>query len=332
MNRRFRWVFLVLFLAGLLVRCDNDVEVLAPPANRTLIYALWSVHDSFPLIRIERSFMNPGQSAEDVAKIRDSIYYNHPISVHVEAWKDSTLEQTVSFVPFTDSTKDSGIFHYPDQPLYRPEHPFTLQTDRTYRLSVKVREDAPTVSATTPIVGPISPVTPRPLSPFNLIMFNSKGKFLLTWYSGRNAAYYDVWTLLYITEYYPNGDSQYVQLRWPLLRRLRTQSNTRHAYPITSESFYRQLALHLKEDSLINRRFNKITFYFRGVEKQAYYYTLLNQPSASVNQPDTFYTNVANGIGLFSSATLDSIPAFLDPKMQDSLRFNPITDPLNFLP
>ncbi len=329
-NRRFLLFFYG--VAFLIAGCSNDVEVLAPPANRTIVYALWSAHDSLPPVRIQRSFLNPDQSVQDVAKIRDSIYYNHPISVHVEEWQDTTLLRVVSFSPLTDSGKDAGIFHYPDQPLYRPDQPLVLSPKRTYRLTVKVGEDAPTVSATTAIVGPISPVIPQPISPFNLMRFNGKGKFLVTWYAGANATYYDVWTLIYITEYRRGGDSQQVMLRWPLLRRLRSGPNTRHSYPLVSESFFRFLALHLEADSLITRRFNKMTFYFRGIEQQAYYYLLLNRPSASVNQPDTFYTNVDHGIGLFSSATLDSIETYLHSSVKDSLRFNPIVAPLNFLP
>ncbi len=310
--------------------CDNSIDILAPKQERPIVYALWSVHDSLPRIRIQRTFLNPNQDAHEVAKHPDSIYYSHPISVTVEEWKNDALQQVISFTEYKDFAKDSGIFHYPYLPIYRPASAVQLDAEAEYVLKVKVGERLPTVKARTPLVGSASFLNPRPASPPSEFRFSMLNTYVISWFPAKHAYYYDLWVIYNILEI-RGIDTQHLRLRIPLLRMTPSRPNQRMSYVLTAESFYRDIRQHLTIDSTITRRFGNAIFYYRGVEQQAYYYEILNSTTQGINQTDTFYTNIQNGIGLFSSATVDSVLTVPFIGVLDSLRLNPTMKPYNFI-
>ncbi len=326
--RQMRWL---LWGLGLWIgfSCDNTLDVLAPKQERPIIYAVWSVHDSLPAVRVQRTFLNPGQDVREVAQNPDSIYYTEPIQVFAEEWKNGVLQRTIRFRQYADSSKDSGTFYYPHQPLYRPEAPIQLDAEAEYVLKVKVGEQLPTAEARTRLVGPVGFLNPRPMDPPIEFRFSTRQTYVVSWFSADNAHYYDLWMTFSIREI-RGGDTQWIRFRVPLLRMTTAQPGQRLSYVLTLEDFYYHLTQNLTIDSTVRRYFGALTFGFRGVEKQHYYYERLNGTSQSINQTDTFYTNIKNGLGLFSSATIDSAVVKPSLAVRDSLRLNPLLQPYNF--
>ena len=61
-------------------------------------------------------------------------------------------------------------------------------------------------------------------------------------------------------------------------------------------------------------------------------YLNVNQPSNTVAQERPQYTNIENGLGLFSSRNSITRTKYIDDFTVDTLRRNPLTEEMNWLP
>ncbi len=68
-------LLLLLPLGLLLSACSNDFEVTAPWKEIPIVYGILSPQDTAHYLRIEKAFLDPNQSALEVAQIADSLYY-----------------------------------------------------------------------------------------------------------------------------------------------------------------------------------------------------------------------------------------------------------------
>ncbi len=102
--------------------CSNEVDVIGVWKDIPVVYAILSNDDSINYIRIERAYLPPNQSAYDVAKIADSLYFDTS-EVKVSLFKVVNTDTVpwpvpLEFVNLSDEgiTRDSGIFA--DDPAY----------------------------------------------------------------------------------------------------------------------------------------------------------------------------------------------------------------------
>lgn len=122
--------FVVAFLLGIVLctqySCSNEIEVIGVWKDIPVVYGVISSQDSVHYIRVERAYLPPNQSALDVAKIPDSLYFD-PNEVDVEMYfitgSDDTLLWPRPFVRVNLAdegiVRDSGIFQHNPSYAYK---------------------------------------------------------------------------------------------------------------------------------------------------------------------------------------------------------------------
>ena len=168
--------------------CDDSFVVNADWKDITIIYGLLNTNDSINYIKINKAFLNENTNAIELAKIVDSIYYKDSITVLLEEWNGPLLVRNIYLTKEYDTTKDSGIFAYPGQYLYRTPV-IKLNINYLYKLLVKNPQTGKEIRSETTLVGNIGTNLP---SPNGQVTFKPDNQVDVRWYAGKNAYFYDL--------------------------------------------------------------------------------------------------------------------------------------------
>jgi len=169
------------FALLLFSNCDDKFVVNAAWKDITIIYGLLNQNDTINYIKINKAFLNENTSAIELAKVTDSLYYKDSIMVLLEEWNGSNLVRNIYLSKEFDNTKDSGIFAYPGQYLYKT--PVTkLNVNYHYKLVVKNLQSGKEMRSQTNLVGNIDPYLPLQNGQ---ITFRPDNQFDVQWYTGK---------------------------------------------------------------------------------------------------------------------------------------------------
>ena len=165
--RYLKVVFLLLLPMTLFFSCDSKLQVNANWKDITVVYGLLNQNDTVHYLKITKAFLGEG-NALMFATIPDSSNYPDKLDVKVEGWEknnqyDSTLKQTIQFDTVTIANKDSGIFYYPLQLVYKSVGFVHLNQNYIYKLNIKRKSTGKEITAQTPLVNKITSIDqPKP--------------------------------------------------------------------------------------------------------------------------------------------------------------------------
>ncbi|MCX6351265.1 MAG: DUF4249 family protein [Bacteroidetes bacterium] len=336
-------------LASGFYACKTDFDVNEKWKEIDIVYGLLSSKDSFlnnndypydsvQYVRVSKAFLNNNSSALDIAKNPDSLYHKDPINVVLDEYqignptpsKSFTLEKDISIA------KDSGLFAYPSQVLYRTPKGFKLNTQMEYKIRVNNPKTGVNVSAKTKVIAATKPGRTLQFRPV-FFWSNDDTKDGITWKSAPNARFYDVSYVFHITEY--NKQTKLplktFDLKWPLLTTQLTNSldgNEDNSIYTSGKEFFNFVARSIPVNDNVIRRFTKkVDLWIEAGGDDIYYYIQVNQPSIGIVQKKPEYTNIENGYGIFSAraSTLMSLP--MSTETIDSLGTAKLTAKLNFV-
>ena len=331
--------FVFLGLASLLNSCKNDLQVNAPWKDTTIIFGLLNKGDSIQYIRISKAFLGEG-NALDFAKDIDSLYYKTTdIDVKMEEYKNGLLTETYVLTADSSIDKDPGIFNSPKQLLYT----FStfginsLDVNASYKLVVKNNKTGNEVSATTNLVA--KPLITKPgFNETDLRLYPS-GKTAFKWNASKNGYLYEAFIRFLYKEIKPDApnDTAYKFVELNLGRQTSifqegTTANILEA-DIENKNIYQALFSFIPQATAENPaiRFpSGLEFIVNATTNEMNTYISVNQPSNTITQERPQYTNITNGIGIFSSrGSVSKFLPFRDFTL-DSLQSSPITIGLNF--
>ncbi|MCH2045556.1 MAG: hypothetical protein MK212_15675 [Saprospiraceae bacterium] len=92
--------------------CSNKLDVIGTWEDLPVIYGLLNpVEDSVTYIRVEKAFLPPDQSANEVAQLPDSIYYN-PNDIDVLLFENDVLVDTMKWTDLSAAgiVREDGVF------------------------------------------------------------------------------------------------------------------------------------------------------------------------------------------------------------------------------
>ena len=327
----------MLFLMLTLVSCDDDFVINAEWADITVVYGLLnpSAPDSVNYIRINRAFVNEDNDALMLAQEPDSINYKDSLYVVLQMWKNGVYlsgnDIVLTKVPNED--KDSGIFSNKDQYLYATPSHTPLDPTAIYKLKIKNTVTGKEVSSEAAIVGNMISEFPRV---GNKITITSKNDLDFVWYSGANAYFYDFNAIIYYNEYPRTKPDQKVTktINWPLGKSMKTKNiegNDEMKLTVTGISFYQLLKDNIAIDSDIDREFLKIEFVYSAGGEEIFNYINVNKPSIGTVQKKPEYSNITNGLGVFSSRNKNVIGMQITPTTLSEIQSNDLTIDLNFI-
>ena len=308
MKRNFCRLLLFIYFFSVLTACETDFEVNAPWKDITIVYGLISQNDSVHYIKVNKAFLGDG-NALDYAAIADSSSYGDKIEVTIiEKGLNGSIR---SFICDTTTVynKEPGIFYYPEQVVYKAAFkvPSNLEAQQyTYTVEVKNKITGKIVNAVTPLVKDFVIETPRPGQ--QSIDFISESNQKIKWISAKDGRRYNVTIRFWFDEVVNLYDTTQRYIDWDFnsVKSGSVNGNEPMEIIYAPLDFY-PVCVNLipykdaQQESLVTSRLvDRAEFRFAVAGDELNTYMEVNEPSSGIVQEKPEYTNIENGIGLFS--------------------------------
>jgi len=343
--------FVIILILGSLIfsSCDSKLDVNAEWKDITVVYGLLNQNDSVHYLKITKAFLGPG-NALSFAKIEDSSNYQGKLEVRIEGWEknsqyDSSLKQSIYFDTITINNKEAGdsIFYYPSQLVYKSVGTEKLNSNYIYKLFIKDNRTGKEITAKTPLVQKMTEISkPQPAPAKASFILGTKNQ--VVWYSVAGGKRYQfVARFHYLETLESTTKAKYID--WIIFNDLKTD-NTKGGEELTrsysSDVFYTMIGngIHrnIKEENLsgnYTRVAYKMEYIFTVAADDLNTYMEVTEPSYTVVQEKPPFTNIVNGIGIFSARydnTKDHpiIQVTFSQQTLDELKVNPNTFDLGF--
>jgi hypothetical protein len=321
----------LIFLLPFLYSCSNKLDVNAEWKDITVVYGLINQNDSIHYVKITKAFLGEGD-ALSFAQIADSSNYPDKLDVKIEEWRftsstDSSLHHTYQLDTTYITNKDSGVFYYPTQLVYY----FKAQLDTvyTYKLIITNKNSGKLVTAQTKLIQEFLITNPREIGLANILPAK---KVLLDFNSAVNGRRYQLNIRLTYDEYRKHGTIDTIRnnsVTWVAFDNWISASltgNTPMSPLVYGDGLYSTMSKNLTKvyTTDTTRHATSVDFIFTVATDDLNTYMNVTAPSNSIVQERPAFTNIINGIGLFTSRydnTKDS-PRHLgiSQLMQDSIK------------
>lgn len=336
MKKRITFLFAIAFLFH---SCSTDFDLTSNWKDITIVYGLLDKNpiDNYNYLRIEKAFLDPTTNALSIAKIPDSLYYDS-LTVNLQEFKNGVLTNTILLERINGNsigmTKDTGVFASTPNILYRTN--YQIDSSKHYKIIISKADNKSLVTSETDIVSDI--ILTKPIGTQKISFFPGS-KYSLEWKSAKNGKIYDLVFRFHYKEYLSSNNSfiKNDSVDWVIFRNKLSDNvnggNTLN-FSIPSNDFYAYMSSAINDNADVYRVAGKVDFLFSigGSEFYNYYQVNLAQTGLTQGQSLPIYTNVENGLGLFSSRDYKKyFDIELDGKTIDSLSCLSKTAHLNFL-
>jgi hypothetical protein len=307
--------------------CETDFDTTAPYKDITIIYGLLDSKDSMQYIKINKAYLAEN-NVISYAAMEDSNSYPFPLDVWVEEWLNGDSIRSYYFDTTTIYNKEPGQFYNPEQVIYRwqkPEQPFKIQyiieglndtigieyfwlnDQSTYKLNIRNPKTGKSISAETFIVEDFD-ITRPGFASFIRFVEEPVNPKQFSWENATNSGMYD-FELRFNYRELNFGSSDTLDKYIVLVKQ------SIHTEPSTNElsvyywdyNFYaacRNLIPYTdpaKENQVKERYTGTVEVIVSAAETQFSLYMQVYEPSTSIVQEKPNYTNIENGLGIFSS-------------------------------
>ena len=303
-------------MAGTMLGCSTDLDILAPYKDVTIVYGLLNMRDSVHYVKINKAFLGEG-NAFDYALIPDSSEYGEGDITYAKIFKKQNGIRVDSF-PLRDTILNNrlpGTFYYPEQRLYyfvenqtynlpQSQVQVFLEQNSDYELDLEVRGTR--ITAQTSIVNDFSifatvqdpGVEVALMSPTG----NGYGSYQVRWTSNRDGKRYEA-----------SYRFNYLEIRGSdttaksLTQRIGTRVSLDSQVPeqmgifIDGESFFSAIANAVPNDPGVTKRiFTGLDFLISVANDEFHTFLTLSEPISGIVEDRPEYSNVENALGIFA--------------------------------
>ncbi len=329
---------LYIFAASLTLfsACSTDLDVNGDWKETMVVYGLLDQSQPKQYIKINKAFLGEGNALE-FAQVKDSVQYANSLVVKLKRVSDGT-EYTLS--PDNSIPKESGVFYSADQAnaIYSAAVPLVATSE--YKLIVRNSETGQEVTAQTPLVYDFAYTSPNAASPsfYFVLPNNDNFPFKVQWSSAKNARLYQlVIRFNYIDSTTTGNDTTYLDWALPTKKTQGLTGGEQLEYSFRGQDYLSYIGNKLcnsctQPSNLIARKVLKTDLIMVSAADDLNTFIEVNVPSTGIIQTKPEFTNISNGLGLFSSRmykTPFSRP--LEKNTLDSLACGRYTKRLKFL-
>jgi hypothetical protein len=327
-------LMLLVILAILLASCNKDLNVNADWQDVTVVYALLNQEETIHYVKITKAFLGPGDAMQ-FATVPDSSNYPDKLEVTLEEYNGSILLRTFLCDTTTIPNKDSGIFYYPDQLVYYTEG--QLNENYLYKLNIRNKTSNKEITSQTILVNDFTVEKPQ-ASP-QQITFKPGQNTEVKWIPAEGGKRYQLTIRFYYLETLISNPSQseLKYLDWLIFNDIKIdyplppEQPLPYSFYIGGEAFYAFVGSKIPVNPAVTRAARYFNYYFTVGAEDLDTYMEVTEPSLSIVQERPPFSNIVNGIGLFSSRYINTIDSLEPSKVtKDELKVNPYTSQLGF--
>lgn len=300
-DQRFRLfpVLIFVFSISIFNSCETDFEINDEWSDITVVYGLLDPSETTSYLRINKAFL--GGNVLEMAQIPDSSSYMGNIDVKIEVFNQSNLVQTITFDTMTIGNKVPGIFYNPYQLVYKADIDFTQFPDGyIYKLNITNKTSGKEISSQTELVSNFDITKPQSGSKAAFTSTNPKE---FSWRSGKNGRRFEP---MIVFHYY-----EVPALTFDTIEKVISYGLTplKSQYLVGGEEmktyygneFFTIVENNLDKNFQGTRLAGKVDFIVSAGADDFSTYMDVNSSSGSIVQERPEFTNIENGLGLFSS-------------------------------
>ncbi|MFM7217396.1 MAG: DUF4249 family protein [Bacteroidota bacterium] len=331
MKSRLRWLLLACLP---LVGCSEEIDLTAPYEETAVVFGLINPLDTVQYVRISKAFLGEG-NVYVMAQQSDSINYPDELQVTMERLTNSGVVETFSLTRVESIPKDSGLFAFPNQVYYSTSRRIR-QDGSKYRLVVENTRTGYSARATTKIIPDISIIAPVSGFPVD---FSTRLQTTYSFRTGGEARVYDLEMIFRFRTIYPSGSISYDSVLISFADELANPDfpTEEIEFPYYRPDFFLALNAQIPAIPNVIRRIDllpgglpEMEFRFFGGTEELYTYSQLTTPTNGIAQERPLYTNVENGVGLFTSRLIHSEYRNISVGTQTTIDTSQLTRDLNF--
>lgn len=339
----------IAIIAVAFLSCSTELDINGNKKEVMIVYGILDASTKTQYIKINRAFLGEGNALE-YAQIPDSTLYPYLLNVTLDVLNSNG--QSVLSAPLAADTvniwKDGGVFFSGYQTYYRFDfkdyvntlatiNTFThdttwLKSELTYRLTI-----------TDPVTGNIYESEAPGISTFYLekpspsattISFSTEGTKNVEFNSVANGKLYEIKYLFHYYEVYDSnpGDTIEKVNEWTLgsVTSVATLGGENLNIPYSNWDFFYLLGQRLEARDDVTRFPGYVYISCTVGAEDLNTYIDVNQPSNSIIQERPSFSNITNGIGLFSSKFIYTKSFRLHDNTVELLKTGQYTSDLNF--
>jgi len=302
-------VFYSLFIVIIFVfaGCTTKFDINATPQDITVVYGLLNQSDSTQYIKITKAFLGES-SAYEMAQDPSLSSYGNDLTVTLTEMYDGNTMRTITLQKSVVANKDSGMFYYPNQEIYLFKPVPLLNAKYTYKLTVKNNTSNKLTTATTGMVNDFTVQKPayNPGNP-QIGFVGSNGDYSTNdaeWRSSLNGRIYEPLFRFHYREVnkasLDTSSDKYVDWVLSSVTSETTAGGEDLTISYDGKSFYKLIQAKIPINTNVDRIIGKVDFIISAGGDDLSIYIGLNKPTGSIVQERPSYTNVTNGVGIFS--------------------------------
>ncbi|MCO6499807.1 MAG: DUF4249 family protein [Vicingus serpentipes] len=302
-------IYFHLFMFPLLAffSCSTEIDVNAPYEDITVVYGLINPADSVHYIKVNKAFSGTSSALDLAANSANFNYSAGVLEVTVEEHNSNGLVKSYLLTRTVDEViKDPGIFDNSGNVLYKFIEP-AINEKSFYKLKIVNKELNKEITAETEIInssklgGKITVFTF-----WNGTQYSTQEISLTT---GENIGKVEAVLYFNYTEHYTTASSKDSVLKTVKMSLGEKEVLTKSLkWELKGEAFFDNIVSNVTPTSSMpffsHREVNDISLEFKIAGTELSTFMKVTAPSTSVNQDKPKYTNVNNGIGIFSSRTI----------------------------
>jgi hypothetical protein len=323
--KNFISFFLLVFL---LSACNNKLNIDAPYKDITVVYGLLDQNDTAHYIRINKAYLGVG-NALTMAQQYDSI--NYPAGTLSAVIKDyDAFGDPPTTIPLGTTMNIPvvpGVFSYPNQIEYYTKA--VLNPNDTFKLVITNNRTGKVITGSASLIPDVV------LGTNGVLSWAPQMPYTISWITIPNGDIYQLTMRFFYTETNgANSTLKYVDWVFSPQTTIDNLGGIFLNYKYSGTDF-----LHLLHSLIppatagISRTGDSLQVIFTTGSQDFLTYFNLSQPPLGINQDKPFYSDVKNGIGIFTARHTQYIYnrklSFID---NDSIETESITSNLGFAP
>lgn len=327
---------LILFfpLLFLLVTCSTDFDINADWKDIAVVYGLLDPTVPTQYIKLNKAFLGDAD-AYVMAQEADSLFYPEaevflePLNDTAHVYDNYGNVVRIKLNETTDIQKDSGIFAFGYNKIYYTDVP--ISAEYRYGLLIKIPGKENITSSTT-LVDNLAVTKPTAWDKVGFATDKNYLTYRTVWKTNDIAEIYNLKLRFHYREEFPAEEFSYHFIDWSQPSKRKFGTDTELQLEISGEAFFQFVANSIDPGTVgTKRKALGIDFIFTLAGKELASYMDVNGPSDGIIQERPSFTNINNGIGVFSSLYTKTIPMVQISSLSvDMLSCGDITKHLRF--